>query len=294
MSLPKEATCSEAIEILSKSTGNDKKLIEIIENGKPVDKETWISDLPKASVIPFAVHPEVRIADPNYVTNKLDMINDWDDDARVEMSCGHAINPDTLYDYCWNEILTNKITFKCPAMENKHSCDSEWEFPEVSLKACLSNDERVLFETRLNLNWVNKNQEIGRCPSCMEFCERQDSGKSSVQCFYCKKAGRKDFIFCWYCLMPWEDNHLCSIEGADSMLQSCALKKIGETEGCPSLRACPNCKSFIEHSEKCRKMKCQYCNHEFCFICLSAALNGNYQCGDENNPCNIAPIQSFN
>ncbi|KAJ8306720.1 hypothetical protein KUTeg_015761 [Tegillarca granosa] len=77
-----------------------------------------------------------------------------------------------------------------------------------------------------------------------------------------------------------------------TLLRTCPRKEIIGLTGCPSVRACPNCKALIEHTQACKQMDCMSCHTKFCFICLRIAVGGKYQCGSYNNKCEIAPIQN--
>ena len=62
--------------------------------------------------------------------------------------------------------------------------------------------------------------------------------------------------------------------------------------GVPSKRLCPNCKALLEHDQACKTMQCIYCKTEFCFACLQKATKGKLSCGEFDQRCVVAPIQS--
>ena len=37
----------------------------------------------------------------------------------------------------------------------------------------------------------------------------------------------------------------------------------------PRMRACPGCKTLLQHDGGCNEMTCDHCRHSFCYICLS-------------------------
>ena len=37
----------------------------------------------------------------------------------------------------------------------------------------------------------------------------------------------------------------------------------------PRMRACPGCKTLLQHDGGCNEMTCDLCRHSFCYICLS-------------------------
>lgn len=287
--ISRDSTVRDALPLIAENLGEDKSNVDIISNGTVVEPERSLAELD--NTLSVVVHPRTRPALDWCKTNKPDMINDWDDDDRVLMSCGHAINPDTLYSCCWSQLTSMAQTFRCPGMDETQQCDFEWEFIEVVTKARLSDDEQILFETRINSNWNNKSLGVRECPFCQNVCERQDPRNPGVRCLYCKNAGKEQFEFCWFCLLPWNGNHSCSKDAARMLLKSCKRKEIIGLNGCPSVRACPKCQVLIEHTEACKQMECKMCQAKFCFICLRLAVGNAYQCGSYDNKCEIAPIQ---
>lgn len=71
-------------------------------------------------------------------------------------------------------------------------------------------------------------------------------------------------IMCVGCKGIWKDKHRC-IDDQDPHSRPDWLP-----EYTPEFRVkkCPGCKMYIEHESACNHMTCQYCRHEFCFICL--------------------------
>jgi hypothetical protein len=68
----------------------------------------------------------------------------------------------------------------------------------------------------------------------------------------CNKA------FCWSCLHDWKTtnnenvcgNIECGIESVNLLLKTCKTKDLPDSgvKDVPIFRACPNCKSIIEHT----------------------------------------------
>ncbi|XP_033725001.1 probable E3 ubiquitin-protein ligase ARI5 [Pecten maximus] len=274
----------------------DRNNIGIVDNDKVIDGSRSVQDLSRP--LQVVVHNANRTLPQRLQTDKKDMMNDWEEEPRCLMSCGHAITPDNLYDYCWAE-LTNKLatTFHCFAQvggRQTESCNAEWGFQEVVVGACLSVDERVLFQSRINRNFVYQSSDIRECPNCHVTCTRQNSNNPRVVCVFCKKAGKAEHEFCWLCMLPWKPNHICSKDALQQILKTCTKKDIVGVSGCPSIRACPKCKILIQHKEACKHMNCRECKTAFCFICLNVRGSRGFSCGSYNSPCRIAPIQTYN
>ncbi|KAJ8308290.1 hypothetical protein KUTeg_013164 [Tegillarca granosa] len=85
------------------------------------------------------VRPEARQPQSRFLTSAQDMINQWDNASRVLMSCGHAITPDSLYDYCMSQMKSGNYMFTCPAIPNPDRiefCGRQWTFDDVTERAC--------------------------------------------------------------------------------------------------------------------------------------------------------------
>uniref|UniRef100_A0A3Q1AYU3 Uncharacterized protein n=2 Tax=Amphiprion ocellaris TaxID=80972 RepID=A0A3Q1AYU3_AMPOC len=83
--------------------------------------------------------PEMKGYDPldttlKFVTRRddLDPISSDDDSLRAEMSCGHAVTPESLTQWCRNLLDQGHYTFKCPALvEGTTRCNKAWSYQEV-------------------------------------------------------------------------------------------------------------------------------------------------------------------
>jgi len=103
-------------------------------------------------------------------------------------------------------------------------------------------------------------------PVDMSLCERKDATNNCVQCLICTRKQKKAYHFCWQCLRPWKSvlsakqcgNTSCNSEVFDKLLAAPETVVIGVKV--PSIRACPNCSSLIEHKEGCKQMCCGKCN----------------------------------
>jgi hypothetical protein len=62
----------------------------------------------------------------------------------------------------------------------------------------------------------------------------------------------------------------------------------------PQYRACPHCRTIIEHKEACKHMECTSCHKFFCWVCLSVKDKA-WPCGSFNEYCGkVAQLQKFN
>lgn len=214
----------------------------------------------------------------------------------VEMPCKHAISPDALMDYCWNEVSNGKkCQIRCCL------CDGEWPIEVIKRFGGATEEELRMLEEGLTKNYCNAHSDIRECPGCMSLCERKNKSNLCVQCLICTRKNEKSYHFCWNCCQTWLTaltatqcgNTSCSAntEVIDQLLT--APEKNINGVMAPSIRACPSCNSLIEHKSDCKQMTCRVCNGEFCFICLrKRSPDGTWMCGSYNDRCIVAPRQT--
>ncbi|XP_078698741.1 uncharacterized protein LOC144926119 isoform X1 [Branchiostoma floridae x Branchiostoma belcheri] len=236
-------------------------------------------------------------------TEEPDMISGEDDPntPRARMSCGHAITPETLYIYCQSLLSAGKYIFHCPYISERTGdhCGEEWSYIDVRRLADLSQDDQKRFETMISQNYLRRGRGIQECPRCKSYCERMSNVCRRVVCPLCTVRDGQEYHFCWYCLHSWDTpgNSYCGnadCRGEDrrlEILRTCGRKTIVGVPGCPAIRACLTCGMLIEHDRACKHMTC-ICEEKFCFICLTPAILGNYQCGTFNSPCEVADVQT--
>lgn len=218
-----------------------------------------------------------------YVSGVPDGITgDCDDSLRVKMSCGHAVDPNSLTGWCRSLLDQSHVRFHCPADagDNK-KCGEEWTYVEVRRHALLTDDEQAMFEEKMALIAAQQHCEFKECPGCKTLVERKDLENLWVHCVICSATNKETCEFCWQCLRPWKgagtSSLCCKNEGcADprlKILAECSVKDLpgSEIKNCPSTRACPTCGLMIEHKELCKYIMCKQCHVEFCFACLENA-----------------------
>lgn len=176
-------------------------------------------------------------------------------------------------------------------------CNTEWDMREIVRKADMTEDETIFYECKISFNLINQDSNsTSECPSCGQFCQRQDE-VLRIRCTSCSKKNGAAFDFCWNCKALWIADHKCSkkeLEAFQRILKEAPLKKIdmSEIEGVPSKRMCPNCRFIIEHLKACKTMQCAKCKTTFCFSCLKVAVKGRLPCGNYNQKCTVAPVQN--
>ncbi|KAF3837141.1 hypothetical protein F7725_004605 [Dissostichus mawsoni] len=205
-----------------------------------------------------------------------------DKDICAEMSCGHAVTPQTLTEECQRQLYKGKFKFKCPASKDdtKQTCDKEWSYQEVCKMALLTAEEKVYFEENMARLAATANCEFGACPGCQTYLVRTAPTNLSVRCTICTKDKKKVYKFCWQCLKEWKGtcprSDRCDNDGCTNpeleLLKTCkttALSRVQGVTACPSIRACPTCGQRVQHDTTgCKNIICPRCKVEFCFVCL--------------------------
>ncbi|XP_059845538.1 uncharacterized protein DDB_G0292642-like [Hypanus sabinus] len=207
-----------------------------------------------------------------------------DDDPnvyRVEMSCGHAMDPISLTEWCRIRISEGHFKFHCPAVidDTDEGCGKEWSYVEVRRKALLSVEERQDFEEKLATLAASSYCEYKQCPRCGSNVERKDEMNVSVICSVCSANNGTPFEFCWQCMNKWKGpaprSDKCDNEGCINIqletLKNCDTKTLpySNIQDCPKIRACPTCGLLIEHQDMCKYVMCIRCHVQFCFACLN-------------------------
>jgi len=104
----------------------------------------------------------------------------------VQMPCGHAVSPDGLMDYCWNEVSNGrKCEIRCCL------CDSKWPIEVIKRYGGASSEELRMLEEGLSKNYSRKHLAAMECPGCMSLCEGKNSTNNYVQCVICTRKQKK-------------------------------------------------------------------------------------------------------
>ncbi|XP_034471457.1 probable E3 ubiquitin-protein ligase ARI5 [Hippoglossus hippoglossus] len=205
-----------------------------------------------------------------------------DKGLRAEMSCGHAVTPESLTGWCRSLLDQGQYKFKCPALKEDtlQQCKKVWSYQEVRRLAVLTTDEMEYFEEKMARLAAVEYCEIKECPGCNTFVEREDLTNLSVVCTVCLEDGENQHTFCWQCLKQWKgpmprsdrcDNDGCVNHNLE-LLKNCRDTSLPQVQGvdkCPSIRVCPTCGQRVEHDRTgCKNIICPRCQVEFCFVCL--------------------------
>ncbi|XP_045897790.1 probable E3 ubiquitin-protein ligase RNF144A-A [Micropterus dolomieu] len=195
---------------------------------------------------------------------------------RAKMSCGHAVTPMSLTNWCRRLLDQGECRFVC----GQTDCHVEWPFEEVCKMALLTKEEMEYFEKTLFSNVAQDYLDVKLCPGCKSRVVRADLNNLCVECTMCTPGNKMPYMFCWQCLREWrgpaprsdrcENN--CCISQPLGTLRDCPeiiFNDVKGVTGCPSIRACPTCGFLVEHNKtQCKTIICPRCKVKFCFVCL--------------------------
>ncbi|XP_037540227.1 probable E3 ubiquitin-protein ligase ARI7 [Nematolebias whitei] len=217
---------------------------------------------------------------------------------RAEMSCGHAVTPESLTQWCRSQLNEGNYKFRCPALvDGITMCNKLWSYKEVRRLADLDVEEMQYFEENMARLAVAEYCEVHSCPRCKTSVERKNLSNLCVQCVVCTADLKKSYQFCWQCDKPWKSpgagSGRCGNDGCVNkdlqILWTCktiSLFDVVGVDSCPSVRACPVCGLKVEHNQKyCKNVVCPRCKEEFCFVCLKLKRI----CCQTSSPFTICP-----
>jgi len=213
--------------------------------------------------------------DPDAITG----MSDPEDQPRVVMTCGHAVDPNTLTAWCRSLLDQHEFEFYCPAIVDQTAnkqCKKVWEYSEVRKIALLNEAEQQYFESKMSEYAAQQYCDMKECPGCRSFVERGDLTNLRVHCVICTKKKQHNYDFCWNCTKEWSGPTTSAIKCGNSGCQHPSIPSIKGApliklngKDVPSRRACPTCGSVVEHKQEgCKFMTCPRCKKEFCFLCL--------------------------
>jgi len=215
------------------------------------------------------------------VPDAITGMSDPDDEPRVVMSCGHAVDPNTLTAWCRSLLDDHEFEFYCPAIVDQTTnkqCKKVWEYYEVRKIAHLNAAEQQYFESKMSEYAAQQYYDMKECADCRSFVERQDLTNLRVHCIICTKRKGRKYEFCWNCDEEWSGPTTSSVKCGNPNCQHPSIPSVREAplitlngKDVPSRRACPTCGYVVEHNQEgCKFMACPRCKKEFCFLCLES------------------------
>ena len=217
-----------------------------------------------------------------FTTTEPDSItgfSDKDDQPRIKMSCGHAVDANTLTAWCRSLIDQHEFEFHCPAITDKvknTKCKTVWPYHEVRQVAHLNLAEQKYFESKMSEFAALQFCDMKECPGCRSFVERGDLNNLRVHCTICTKNKKRNYDFCWQCSREWTGPTTSSEKCGNAKCEHPDMPSIRDAptitingKEVPNRRACPTCGRVVEHNKKgCKFIICPRCKKEFCFLCL--------------------------
>jgi hypothetical protein len=206
------------------------------------------------------------------------------DTHRGLMSCGHAIDPNNLFNYMYYCVLKGLYEIKCPyidPVDPNNRCSQIWSYQELRKMALLNSDEKDFFEIQMSENKIRAVEDISECKKCHYHIKRHPT-TTRIICQSCLIDDIQPDIFCFVCKQPWQRRRKIQCSNSDcgksiAMKLKGVAKKIICGESVKSIQACPKCDTLLEHigTEYCRTMRCP-CGYKFCFVCGKGDMEFNF------------------
>ncbi|XP_067378744.1 uncharacterized protein [Channa argus] len=170
--------------------------------------------------------------------DELDFLCEGFQSRRALMSCGHAVTPMSLTNWCRRLLDEGKSRFVC----GQSGCNVEWPYAEVCKMALLTPEEMKYFKKAMASNSTSGYFETKR--QCLRERMRQNP----------------------------HSHHYGNTKESLKTLRSCAditPKCVRGFTACPSIRACPTCGILLHYDNTmCKNVTCPRCKVKFCFVCL--------------------------
>ncbi|XP_067379182.1 uncharacterized protein [Channa argus] len=223
--------------------------------------------------------PTLKFVDAD---DDLDFLCEGFQSRRALMSCGHAVTPMSITNWCrrlldeavFNVFINCKSHFVC----GQSGCNVEWPYAEVCKMALLAPREKEYFKKAMASNAARGSTKL--CPKCKSSVVRKKPSNLRVCCTVCPTKKGRYYTFCWQCLRDWKvpaprsdscGNDGCTNESLKT-LRNCPDMYLGSVK-CPSIRACPTCGILLQHDNTlCKNVDCPRCQVPFCFVCLKLCL----------------------
>ncbi|XP_041034711.1 probable E3 ubiquitin-protein ligase RNF217 [Carcharodon carcharias] len=176
---------------------------------------------------------------------------------------------------------------------------------EVRSLALFSPAEQGLYEEQILRRVENDTDSFKKCPKCSLLVQRLDVEDFSTKCPACPENRGNPYWFCWSCMRRWRGR---SLHGAGCKRKSCKMvalllscplitDPLLSVNGCPVVRACPQCKALISHTGGCKYVNCRNCANRFCYRCLekyTVCYNAKPSCYHEASCAKpMVPRQTF-
>ncbi|KAK2863053.1 hypothetical protein Q5P01_002586 [Channa striata] len=155
----------------------------------------------------------------------LDFLCEGFQSRRALMSCGHAVTPMSLTNWCRRLLDEGESRFVC----GQSGCNVEWPFAEVCKMALLTPEEKKYFEKTMASNAARGSTKL--CPKCKSSVVRKNPSNLKVHCTTCPIKKGRYYSFCWQCLREWK--------GPAPRLEHCGNDGCNN-ESLKTLRHCPD------------------------------------------------------
>ncbi|XP_059573776.1 uncharacterized protein LOC132245489 isoform X3 [Alligator mississippiensis] len=189
-------------------------------------------------------------------------------------SCGHRVSAAELQPWVRALLQQGITSWRCPRCP-----DARWLWQELRDLGLFSGRDQAWLEATI-LAQEGARSSYRQCPRCQLLVQRPAPGPLRTACPPCSRKAKQLRCFCWGCHQVWEET---SALGDTSHGSLCALLTVlhdapeiqapeSSVHGCPSLRACPECRALVTHNGLgCPMVRCPQCQAWFCYRCLDVA-----------------------
>ncbi|XP_029609898.1 uncharacterized protein LOC115194381 isoform X1 [Salmo trutta] len=205
-----------------------------------------------------------------FVNRQDDITLDDDPDSlRAEMSCGHAVTPQSLTGWCKSLLADGQHEFICPALNGNQKCGAVWSYQEVRRLAALTAQEIQYFEETIATLASPKVKSVStlqlecmqlsitvhsqyhivvtlqkmyflfptcsifkKCPGCKSLLVRMNTSNLNVHCPVCSADKGQTYQFCWQCLNQWKGRGPRS-DHCDNT--GCSNQRLQLLQNCPTV-----------------------------------------------------------
>lgn len=157
------------------------------------------------------------------------------------------------------QIETQAEHVRCP------DCREELNFDEIRILT--STTVFTVYEQALSKAFIERDEDFRKCMSPQCNSGQIHAGGANRPIFECQACGH---THCIVCEVPWHGGEDCEEYQARKRAEHPDNEK-SEAKVRQTTKQCPNpkCGVRIEKNQGCDHMTCNWCQHEFCWLCFA-------------------------
>jgi len=182
----------------------------------------------------------------------------YEADEMWSLPCGHCFCTNCWKDHASLSLERGHIRISCQQGENCMCL-----LPPHSVEMLCGKDTYQSLLGFVSDHQIQRSNVLTHCPNprCSRPLYVLDMGPCSVlKCLHCNFEFCKDCDVESHAPASCDDMNKWQLYTGDDLMQQRLLG--------PNVKKCPRCHTTIEKNEGCNHMTCQFCKHEFCWMCL--------------------------